>query len=212
MSSGKTMAALGKLGTATVHEAQGQIGAMAGAIKPIDPNRRLMGRALTVDTRPDDNLMIHYAITKAQQGDVLVVDAKGFTEAGAWGDILTEAAMAAGITGLIIDGAVRDADVIMELGFPVFSRGLSIKGTNKAQPGRVNETIVCGGVVVRPGDFIFGDRDGVVVVSPDNADDVLKAAEAREAKEEVMRADIRAGKSTIELLGIGDKLKAMGFD
>ena len=212
MSSAETMAALGKLGTATVHEAQGQIGAMTSAIKPIDPQRRLMGRALTVDTRPDDNLMIHYAVTKAQQGDVLVVDAKGFTEGGPWGDILTEAAMAAGITGLIIDGVVRDADVIIEMGFPVFSRGLSIKGTNKAQPGRVNETIVCGGAVVHPGDFVFGDRDGVVVVSPSDAEDVLKAAEAREAKEEAMRADIRAGKSTIELLGLGDKLKAMGFN
>ena len=208
----ETMAALAKLGAATVHEAQGQSGALDSAIKPIDPTRRVAGRALTVDTRPDDNLMIHYAITKAKKGDVLVVDAKGFAEGGPWGDSLTEAAMAAGINGLIIDGMVRDADVILQMGFPVFSRGLSIKGTNKAQPGRVNATIVCGGVVVNPGDFVFGDRDGVVVVQADQADAVLEAAEAREAKEEAMRADIRAGKTTVELLGLGEKLKVMGFD
>ena len=144
----ETLDQLKALGSATIHEAQDQTGAMAHGIKPIDPSCRLIGSALTVDTRPDDNLMIHFALTKAKPGDVLVVDAKGFMEAGPWGDLLTLAAMRCGIAGLIIDGAVRDANTILDLGFPVFCRGLSIKGTNKAQPGKVNQPIICGGVAV----------------------------------------------------------------
>ena len=206
----EVLSKLAGIGTATIHEAQGQIGAMDNAIKPIDPARRLIGRALTVDTRPADNLMIHYALTKAQPGDVLVVDAKGFTEAGPWGDILTLAAQKAGLAGLVIDGMVRDADVIVELGFPVFCRGLSIKGTNKAQPGRVNEAILCGGVTVNPGDVVVGDRDGVVVVAAERAGEVLAASEAREAKEETMRAELNAGKTTVELLGLEPLLKKIG--
>ena len=123
------------LGAATVYEAQGAKGALDSGIKPLDPRSRLVGPALTVDTRPADNLMLHYALLKARPGDVLVVDAKGFLEAGPWGDVLTTAAIKAGIAGLVIHGAVRDASAIVEMGFPVFCRGLSIKGTGKNQPG-----------------------------------------------------------------------------
>ena len=203
---------LAALGTATVHEAQGQTGAMISTIKPIDPSRRLAGPALTVDARPSDNLMIHHAITKARPGDVLVVDAKGFLEGGAWGDILTLAAQQAGIAGLVIDGSVRDAEAIVEMGFPVFCRGLSIKGTNKEQPGQVNEPIICGGISVNPGDLILGDRDGVVAVSPGRAKDVLAAAEAREAKEEKIRTELKAGKTTVEILGLEPTLNRLGIN
>ena len=202
---------LAAIGSATIHEAQGQTGALDSAIKPIDPARRLAGRALTVDTRPADNLMVHYALTKARPGDVLVVDAKGFSEAGLWGDILTLAAQQAGIAGLVVDGMVRDSDVIIEMGFPIFSRGLSIKGTNKVQPGRVNEPIRCAGVTVHPGDIVVGDRDGVVVVPADRAASVLAAAEEREAKEEALRAELKAGKTTVELLGLQPLLDGMGL-
>ena len=202
---------LASLGAATIHEAQGQIGAMHSGIKPLDPTRRMAGRALTVELRPADNLMVHYALTKAQPGDVLVVDAKGFTEAGPWGDLLTLAAQKAGLAGLIMDGMVRDADTIIEMGFPVFCRGLSIKGTNKMQPGRVNEPIQCGGVSVEPGDVVVGDRDGVVVVTQARADEVLAASEAREAKEDAFRAELNAGRTTVELLGLEPILTKMGF-
>lgn len=199
------------LGSATIHEAQDQTGAMDHGIKPIDPSCRLIGSALTVDTRPDDNLMIHYALTKAKPGDVLVVDAKGFMEAGPWGDLLTLAAMRCGIAGLIIDGAVRDANTILDLGFPVFCRGLSIKGTNKAQPGKVNQPIICGGVAVSPGDIVMGDRDGVVVVKAADAQKTLASAAAREAKEDRIRERIEAGESTVDILGLTDKLKSLGM-
>lgn len=203
---------LNALGTATIHEAQGQIGAMDHEMKPIDPTCRMIGRALTVDTRPDDNLMIHYALTKAKPGDVLVVDAKGFLEAGPWGDLLTLAAMKRGIVGLVIDGAVRDANTILEMGFPVFCKGLSIKGTNKEQAGKVNVPIICAGVTVRPGDIIVGDRDGVVVVKSEDAQTALDSANAREAKEDGIRAKIETGVSTVDILGLSTKLKSLGLD
>ena len=136
------------LGTATIYEAQGAKGALDSGMKPIDPTVRLAGPALTVDARPADNLILHYAVLKAKPGDVLVVDAKAFMEAGPWGDVLTLQAMKLGIAGLVINGCVRDANLIIELGFPVFCRGLSIKGTGKNQPGKVNVPITIGHAVI----------------------------------------------------------------
>jgi 4-hydroxy-4-methyl-2-oxoglutarate aldolase len=202
---------LRSLGAATVYEAQGAKGALDSGIKPIDPASRLIGPALTVDTRPADNLMLHYALSKARPGDVLVVDAKGFLEAGPWGDVLTVAAMKIGVAGLVINGAVRDADAIVEMGFPVFCRGLSIKGTGKVQPGKVNVPICIGDVVIRPGDVILGDRDGLVVVSPDEVASVLESARAREAKENEFRSAIEKGVSTVELLGLSPTLERLGL-
>ena len=199
------------LGSATVYEAQGAKGALDSGIKPLDPNSRLVGPALTVDTRPADNLMLHCALLKAKPGDVLVVDAKAFVEAGPWGDVLTAAAMKAGIAGLVINGAVRDASAIVEMGFPVFCRGLSIKGTGKNQPGKVNVPIVIGDVVIRPGDVIVGDRDGIAVVAFDEIDAVLESAEKREAKEADFRKAIARGASTAELLDLIPTLERLGL-
>ncbi len=151
MISSDKLAQLRGLGTATVYEAQGAKGALDSGMKPIDPTVRLAGPALTVDARPADNLILHYAVLKAKPGDVLVVDAKGFMEAGPWGDVLTLQAMKLGIAGLVISGCVRDANLIIELGFPVFCRGLSIKGTGKNQPGKINVPICIGDAVIRPG-------------------------------------------------------------
>ena len=200
------------LGAATVYEAQGAKGALDGGIKPIDPASLLVGPALTVDTRPADNLMLHYALLKARPGDVLVVDAKGFLEAGPWGDVLTAAAMKAGIAGLVIHGAVRDASAIVQTGFPVFCRGLSIKGTGKHQPGRLNVPVCIGDVLIRPGDVIVGDRDGLVVVARDEVDAVIAKAVAREAKETEQRLAIERGTSTAELLGLMPVLQRLALN
>jgi 4-hydroxy-4-methyl-2-oxoglutarate aldolase len=201
-----------ELGSATLHEAQGQTGALASAIKPLDPLRRLAGPALTVDAKPGDNLVIHYALTFAQPGDVLVVDAKGYTEAGPWGDILTLAAQKSGISGLVIDGAVRDGDTILKMGFPVFSRGLSIRAAQKNQPGRVNIPIICGGIGISPGDWIMGDRDGVVAIPNESVSAVIAAAKKREAAEIALRKGIEGGKSTVELLGLEASLRRVGLE
>ncbi len=199
------------LGAATIHEAQGQCGAMDAGIKGIESSMRIVGRAYTVDTRPHDNLTLHFALTKAQPGDVLVVDAKGFLEAGPWGDIMTQAAQAAGLAGMIIDGAVRDASAIIEMGFPIFARGLSIKGTAKNQPGHVQVPIVCGGVPVRPGDIVVGDRDGVVVIEAARLEEAIALSEAREAKEAAFRDAIAQGKTVAELIGLGPVFERLGM-
>ena len=202
---------LKRLGTATIHEAQGQRGAVDPRIAPLDPSMRLAGPALTVDIRPGDNLMIHYALTKARPGDVLVVDAKAFVDAGPWGDVLTFAAQQIGIAGLVIDGAVRDASQIVEMGFPVFCRGLSIRGTNKHQPGKLNLPLILGGAAVRPGDIVVGDRDGLVIVAADEVPEVIAASAAREQKEAQMRERLAQGATMVELLGLRETLASLGL-
>jgi 4-hydroxy-4-methyl-2-oxoglutarate aldolase len=199
------------LGAATVYEAQGAFGAFDSGMKPIDPSVRLAGPAFTVDMRPADNLMLHYALMKAQPGDVLVVDAKGFLEAGPWGDVLTMQALKLGIAGLVINGCVRDANLLISLGFPVFCRGLSIKGTGKNQPGRVNVPVSIGDVLVNPGDVIVGDRDGLVAVPRDGVATAIEKSIARERNEDEMRAAIEGGATTAELLNLTETLKRHGL-
>jgi len=207
-----SLQALRQLGAATVYEAQGAKGALDCGIKPIAPGMRLCGPAFTVDTRPADNLMLHYAMLKAQPGDVLVVDAKGFTESGVWGDVFTEQAIRMGLAGLVIHGAVRDAAAITEAGFPVFCRGLSIKGSGKHQPGLVNVPIPIGDVRIHPGDIIVGDQDGLVVVSRGEVDAVLAHSRAREEKEAMFREQIRHGATTVELLALSDTLRRLNLN
>ncbi len=204
--------ALRELGSATVYEAQGACGALDAGIKPIHPSMRLAGPAVTVDVRPADNLMLHYALQKVSPGDVLVVDAKGFLEAGPWGDVLTELALSRGLAGLVMHGAVRDARAIIEMGLPVFCRGLSIKGTGKHQPGRLNVPVCIGDMQVNPGDIVVGDIDGVVVVPAHDAERVVRLSREREEKEQVFREKIRQGASTVELLGLQETLERFGLN
>ena len=200
------------LGAATVYEAQGAKGALDSGMKPIDPTVRLAGPALTVDARPADNLILHYAVLKARPGDVLVVDAKGFMEAGPWGDVLTIQAMKLGIAGLVINGCVRDANLIIGLGFPVFCRGLSIKGTGKNQPGKVNVPVTMGDVTIQPGDIVVGDRDGLVVVAQDEVESAIARSLAREEKEAGQRQAIEQGTATTaELLNLTETLQRFGL-
>ncbi|WP_328631185.1 4-carboxy-4-hydroxy-2-oxoadipate aldolase/oxaloacetate decarboxylase [Streptomyces sp. NBC_00356] len=197
-----TLDRLGELGAATVYEANGQCGAFDAGLKPLDPSRTLVGTAVTLDLPPADNWYIHLVLLEAGPGDVLVVDAKGYLEAGPWGDVLTCAAQERGLAGLVIDGAVRDSRDIIASGFPVFTRGLSIKGTSKAVPGRINVPVRVGGVRVEPGDIILGDADGLVRVPAHQTDAALAASEARAAKEAGFRDRIRTGVSTLDLLGL----------
>ena len=199
-------------GSATVYEAQGARGALDSGIKPIDPAMRVAGPAVTVDIRPADTLMLHYAMLKVKPGDVLVVDAKGFLEAGPWGDVFTEQAVRQGVAGLVINGAVRDARSIVEMGFPVFCRGLCIKGTGKNQPGQLNVPVCIGDVQINPGDIVIGDQDGVVVVPRDEVDDAIRSSQAREDKEAMFRARIRDGATTVELMGLEETLRRFNLD
>ena len=198
----EAVTALAGIATATLHEAIGQKGALPFEIKPIYPGMKLCGTALTVDCTPGDNLAIHAALRVAQPGDVLVVDYKGHVEAGPFGDVLGTACLQAGIRGMVIDGCVRDGEALRDLPFPVFSRGLSMKGTAKGKPGVVGAPIVCAGVAVAPGDAIIGDDDGVVVVPRDMIAMAASEGRARDEKEATMREKLKSGATTIDLLGL----------
>jgi 4-hydroxy-4-methyl-2-oxoglutarate aldolase len=200
-----------RIGTATVHEAQAQRGYVDREIVPLDRASRMAGTAYTVDGRAGDNLVIHYAISRAMPGDVIVVDYKGYMRAAAIGDIMAFAAKARGIAGIVIDGATRDAAQIVELGFPVFSRGLCITGPTKAQGGQVGVPVVVGGCTIRPGDIVVGDSDGLVVVRAEDLDATLRAAEERDAKEAAVREQLATGVTTVSVMGLADKLRDHGL-
>jgi 4-hydroxy-4-methyl-2-oxoglutarate aldolase len=200
-----------KLSSATVHEASGGIGALSANIKPISPDMVVCGPAITVNLRPGDNLMLHKAIYVARPGDVIVADAKGFTEAGAWGEIMAVAAQERGIVGLVFNGAVRDSQAMTELGFPVFSRALCIKGTEKISLGWINHPLILDNVTIHPGDLILGDRDGVVVVKREDAAEILQRSKAREEKEKGIKERLKRGESTLDILGFGNILKERGL-
>jgi 4-hydroxy-4-methyl-2-oxoglutarate aldolase len=188
--------------TPTLYEALGQTGAAPSYIRPIYQGMKIAGAALTIECPPHDNLSIHAAVAKAQRGDLLIVDYKGFLESGPFGDVLATACQKAGIAGLAIDGCVRDGEQLREMGFSVFARGLCIKSASKTRMGRVGEPILFAGIPVMPGDAVIGDDDGLVVIPRGQIDAVIKTAQAREDKEAEMRAQLRAGVSTVELLDL----------
>jgi 4-hydroxy-4-methyl-2-oxoglutarate aldolase len=186
-------------GTATLHEAIGKKGALPHRIKPVASGMKLCGPAVTVTSPPMDNLMLHQALYVAGPGAVLVVEVNRGYEGGYWGEIMTLAARQRRIAGLVIDGCVRDADCIEKLGFPVFSRGLSVRGTDKQGGGHINVPILIGDITVNPGDLVVGDRDGVVIVPSGEVMVAMEAAQKREAKEDQIKRDLLAGKSTLEI-------------
>lgn len=201
-------AAAGGFGTATLHEAGGQIGALPPVIKPVVPSFRICGPAFPVSGPGLDNLWIHRGINGAQPGDVLVCSVSGVYEGGYWGEIMSTAAKMRRLGGLVIDGCVRDGTLLEEIGFPVFARGLCIRGTGKdfSARGTLAQPIVIGDVTVNPGDLIVGDGDGVVVIPRERAAEIVAASQTREEKEDRTLAQIRAGKTTVEIYnwGMGD--------
>jgi len=187
--------------SSTLHEALGRIGALPSAIKPVAPAMRLCGPAIVVHSPGGDNLWLHRALYVAMPGDVLVVHVSGKPDFGYWGEIMATAAIERGLAGLVIDGCVRDADQLEALGFPVFSTGLSIRGTGKDQGARgwINHPVRLGDVVVHPGDLIVGDRDGVVAVPRERVQEAVTSSAAREAKEATVMQRLRSGERTLEL-------------
>lgn len=203
--------ALGKIQTATLHEAMGKRGALPHTIKPIWPGTMLVGVALTVKSRPGDNLMLHKAVAMAQPGDLLVVENDGFLEAGIWGEIITVAAMEKGIVGIVTNGAVRDTMPIRDLGFPVFCAGVSIKGTTKSTPGKINNPVSFEGVIVYPGDIVVCDNDGVVIVPCAEAAKVLEAAQTKEKVENEVIRKLHEGQLTMDVLGFNEPYHRLGL-
>lgn len=183
--------------------------AMRSDIDPIDPGAQLSGTALTVKASPGDNLIIHKAITMAEPGDVLVIDGDGYTETAFLGELMCASCQANGLAGVVIDGAVRDRQEIVEMGFPVFARGTHPQGPLKRDPGSINVPVTCGGVTVHPGDIVVGDGDGVTVLRRDEAEAVRERAEAKIESETELRQRVEAGEYLYEIGGYEEVLEEL---
>lgn len=192
------------LSSATLHEAAGRIGALPASIKPIDSKMRVCGPALPVRSPPGDNLWLHRAIYAAAPGDVLVIDCRGGSEFGYWGEVMARASQARQIAGLVISGGVRDSLKMAEIGFPVFSQGTCIRGTGKDPngDGAVGASIKLGDVGVNRGDLVFGDADGVVVIPAAQIAAVVAESEKRDAKEIDIFDQLARGATTIDIYNL----------
>ena len=199
-SSADNAAALRELGSATLGESGAR--AMRDRVKPVWSGARLAAPAYPVRCTTGDNLAIHVAVARAPGGSALVVDVGPERELGYWGEVLTTAAESRGIVGLVIDGCVRDTEALEAHGFPVFSAGIALRGASKSLEGTVDRPAVVAEVDVNPGDWVVGDRDGVVIVPGENLKGVVAAGRARAEREAHYFEQLRSGATTLELLSL----------
>jgi 4-hydroxy-4-methyl-2-oxoglutarate aldolase len=192
--------ALRAMGAATVGESGGL--PMRARVRAVWAGARLAAPAFPVRCTPGDNLAVHVAVALAPPGSALAVDVGDEDELGYWGEVLTTAAEARGVAGLVIDGGVRDTSALAAHGFPVFATTVALRGASKNSAGAVGAPADVGGVTVSAGDWLVGDGDGVTVVPGDRVEEVIAAARAREEKESAMFSALRAGRTTMELLGL----------
>jgi 4-hydroxy-4-methyl-2-oxoglutarate aldolase len=205
------VASLGRLGVATVHEAQGRTGLMQPYMRPLWRGARIAGSAVTALCHPGDNWMIHVAVEVLRPGDVLIVACSSESTDGAFGELLATSLKTRGARGVVLDMGCRDAHEITEMQFPLWSRAISAKGTVKATIGSVNVPVVCAGVQVHPGDVVVADDDGVVMVARVDAEAVAKAGEAREKKEAASRARLEKGELGLDIYGMRKALEEKGL-
>jgi len=195
---------------ATVGEAAGLVQVMHSRIRALLPNVRIAGAATTCACFPGDNLSLHVALQVAARGDVIVIGSCPPTMTGLWGGLAATSAKARGIVGVVADGGVRDVAELRRLDFPTWATAVSSKGATKSTFGAVNVPVLCGDVLVHPGDLVLADDDGVVVVPLSDIDAVYEQARARQDREDEMRPQLEAGATPFELLGLGTVLEKLG--
>ena len=189
----ESLAELSKYSTPNISDAMSRFGAMDYMIKPLNNEYKIVGPAVTVKVRPGDNLMLHKAVDVAQRGDILVVDTSGCYTNAVFGELMCMSAMEKGLGGIVVDGAVRDAEILLELGFPVFTKAVVPAGCDKDGPGEINYPISCGGVPVNPGDIIIGDINGVVVLPKEDLAELLANVNIKLDYEAKRKAEIKEG-------------------
>jgi len=192
------------LSAATLHEAAGRIGVMPTAIKPLRDDWKLCAPVYTVQVPAGDNLWLHRAIYAAAPGDVLVVNCSGGYDFGYWGEVMATAALARGLAGLVIDGGVRDAELLRQMAFPVFARRPTIRGTVKdfGARGWLGAPTLFDDLVVNSGDLLFGDTDGVVVIPHVKVAEAITSSHKREAFEVDVMARLKAGETTLDMMNL----------
>jgi 4-hydroxy-4-methyl-2-oxoglutarate aldolase len=189
------------LSTGNVADAAiGLVKVMDSGMRALDVGMKVFGPAYTVECTGGNNLPIFEAVSMAPPGSVVTVNVHGHMQSGHVGDILATAAQIRGIAGIVLDGACRDVDDVIKLKFPVFARGSNPHGTLKLKNGKLNKPTECGGVMVHPGDLIFGDASGVLVFSPADAEQILQKAKEVAIREIEIFKRLRTGKSAIEIL------------